>query len=181
MIKKIINWLNAPANVYVACKMTGLPQNELLEKAYKISEALAKHGLTVHHPVLKEGIKKVTTKLQDRTFEEMVKIWNDDKRAVHRASVIFDTAAEVYSTGAKREVGKARYGDWTILVSLWEHLEPPFIAKDEDDACVKSADEAGQIISKLWGTRLKRMAWRFPIYLNNWYDISLRKIYQFFK
>jgi len=181
MIKKIIKWFNAPASIYVACKMTGLPQNELLEKAQKVTTTLEKYGLIVHHPVLKEGIKKVTTRLQDRTYEEMVEIWGADKKAVHAANIIFDTAAEVYSTGAKREVGKARYGDWTILVSLWEQLEPPFIAKDEDDACVKSVDEAGQMIVKLWGTRLKRMGWRLPIYLNNWYDISPRKILQFFK
>jgi hypothetical protein len=182
MIKKITNWFNAPAQIYVACKMTGLDCHDMRVIADEVTKKLEAYGHTVHHPIIKENIPYSHTKLKDRTPEEMDRLWNEDCKAVKWATVIFDTAAEVYSTGAKREYGKARYRDWSALVTLWgKDSLPPFIARKEDDVCVHSVEEAAAEIHKRWGTRVKRMAWRLPFYIRHWHNISLYKIWRFFR
>lgn len=182
MFKWLFDWLNEPPTVYFACKMTGLYQDDMRERAEKDTKVLQQYGIIVHHPIIKENIPKVHEMLSDRTEKEMLKLWNDDKKAIKKCSVFIDSAAGLYSTGAKREFGKARYRDWTPTVTLWDQsTKLPFIAREEDDMCAHSIDEVGQIIHKLWGTRLKRMAWKLPIYLSNLHDMSLYKIIRFFK
>lgn len=179
---KIKAWLDDPGTIYFMCKMTGLMQDDMRKKADIDVKVLQQYGLVVHHPIIKENIPMVHEPLKDRTEKEMVKLWNDDKRAIKNAAIVIDSAAEQYSTGAKREFGKARYRDWTPTVTLWEKSpKPPFIAREEDDVCAHSIDEAGQLIHKLWGTRIKRMAWKLPIYLSNLHDLSIYKITRFFK
>jgi hypothetical protein len=178
----MFKWLNSPPQVYFICKMTGLYCDDMRLKADHDSKILQAHNIIVHHPIIKEGIPKVHEMLKDRSEKEMDHLWNGDKKAIKWASVIIDSAAGLYSTGAKREFGKGRYRDWTPTVTLWDKgVHPPFIARQEDDICVTTVEEAASTIQKLWGTRLKRMAWKFPIYLANWHDISLYKIWRFFK
>ncbi len=182
MIKKIVHWFNSPAQVYYICKMTGLYCDDMREAADRACDALQAHGIVVHHPIIKERIPKTHTMLQDRSEREMAHLWGDDKKAIKWANVIIDSAAGVYSTGSKREFGKSRYRDWSPTITLWDKgVHPPYIARNEDDICVTSVEEAAAVIQKLWGTRLKRMAWKLPIYITNWHDLSLYKLYRFFK
>lgn len=182
MFKAVGNWFNAPAKVYFICKMTGLYCDDMRAKADKDAKILQAHGIVVHHPIIEENIPKTHMMLKDRTEKEMEHLWNGDKAAIKKVNVIIDSAAGLYSTGAKREFGKGRYRDWTPTLTLWDKgVTPPFIARQEDDICVNSIEEAASIIQKLWGTRLKRMSWKLPIYITNWHDLSLYKLVRFFK
>lgn len=183
MFKWLIDWFNAPASVYQACKMTGLDCSEMRAKAEHDVKVLRDHGIIVHHPVLKEDIPRTHATLKDRSEKEMTKLWeHDDKRAIKKANVFLDSAADVFSIGVKHEYGKGRYRDWSPAVLIFKpDTVIPFIARAENDACVHSIEEAASVIQNLWGTRLKRMAWKLPIYLSGWHDISLYKIYRFFK
>lgn len=167
--------------VYVACAMTGLYCDEVLTKAQADRETLERFGIKVHHPVIEEGIPHEHKLLDFKTDKELDIIWEKDKQVIKSSHVVIDTAAAVHSTGAKREAGKCRYALWKPYVSVWPDGNVPFIARKEDDACVTSVEEAGYIVQKRWGSRIKRMAWRLPIYLKHWDNISLAKIVEFFK
>jgi len=169
--------------VYVACKMTGLKHKEMVDKALEDSKVLHDMGFSVYHPVLKEGIPKDNKVLKDRSDEEMYEIWEEDQRAIREADLVIDTAPHLYSTGARREHGKVRYDQWKPYVSVWpeDFKKIPYIARKEDDAVVRSVAEAGKVSMHHWGTRWKRMKYKFPIYLRHWDNISLRKIVLFFK
>lgn len=169
--------------VYVACKMTGLKQKDIVEKALDDSAVLHTMGFDVYHPVLKEGIPKTGAFLKERSDEEMDPIWEEDQRAIREADFVIDTAPHLYSTGARREHGKIRYDQWKPYVSVWpkDFKRIPYIARKEDDAVTHSVDEAGRVAMSKWGTRWKRMKYKFPIYLKHWDNVSLRKIKLFFK
>ena len=169
--------------VYVACKMTGIKHKDLVAKAISDSKILDELGLSVYHPVLKEGIPKDNKILKDRSDEEMYEIWEEDQRAIRAADLVIDTAPHLYSTGARREHGKVRYDQWKPYVSVWpsDFRQIPYIARKEDDAVVRSIGEAGRVAFDKWGTRWKRMNYKFPIYLRHWDNISIRKLKLFFK
>lgn len=166
---------------YVACKMTGLYCDDMLKKAQADRVTLESFGVKVHHPVIEENIPNEHTLLDDKTDKELDILWEADKQAIKSSHVVIDTAASVHSVGAKREAGKCRYALWKPYVSVWLEGSAPFIARKEDDACVGSMEEAGYVVRKRWGSRLKRMAWRLPIYIKHWDNISLAKIVEFFK
>lgn len=168
--------------VYVACKMTGLKNKDLIIKARKDCADLLKHEIFPHHPVIMEAIPENEEMLPERSEVEMKQLWGNDKIAVKTVDVVIDTAPHVHSTGASKEIGKARFRDWTPTVAVWpEGSKIPFIAREEYDICVNSMDEAGYLIQEHWGTRWKRMKWRFGIYLSHWNEISVRKIFRFFR
>lgn len=169
--------------VYVACKMTGLTQKEMVNTAIDASAILHTMGFSVYHPVLKEGIPKDNKILKERSDEEMHEIWEEDQKAIREADLVIDTAPHLYSTGARREHGKVRYDQWKPYVSVWpkDFKKIPFIARKEDDATARSVDEAGRLALQRWGTRWKRIKYKFPIYLRHWDNISLRKIILLFK
>lgn len=169
--------------IYIACKMTGLMCDEMIDAAQDISVIMAEHGLTPHHPVLKEDIPYVHEPLTERGKAEMGAIWDDDKRAIHRAHVLIDTAPHLFSAGLKEEMGKARYRDWKPTVAIYPAGTTffPRIVMKERDFVTTDAVAAAIYIEKTWGTRLRRMKWRLGIYLTHPFDISLRKLVQFFR
>jgi hypothetical protein len=170
------------ARVYIGCKMTGLYCDEMLEEAEDISLIFYGEGLDPYHPVLREGIPDIHKKLTERSPEEMAIIWREDKNAIKNAHVVVDTAPHLFSAGLKEEIGKARYRDWKPTVAIYPRgYAVPHISRTERDFVTNSATEAAIHINKLWGTRLRRMRWRLPIYIRNWQYISLAKLWEFFR
>lgn len=171
-------------NAYLGCKMTGLMCDDMIDAAQHISVHMVENGVTPYHPVLKEDIPYVHEPLTERTPEEMDIIWEADKAAVKWANVIVDTAPHLFSAGLKQEVGKARYRDWKPTVAVFpsdfDLSKVSFITKKEYDFVTNDENEAAKHIGQMWGTRLKRMKWRLPLYLRHPFDISLRKLIQFF-
>lgn len=176
------HWLHdVNVKVYYACKMTGLYCDDMRKQATKDSKPFKERGIDIYHPIIREGVPYVHKMLEDRTEKEMFIIWEDDQRAIRNAHVVVDSAASIYSTGAKREVGKSRYDQWKPLVSIWPNGHPPFIARKEDDACVCDATTASMAVLLKWGTRWKRIKWRCGIYIEHWDNISLRKLIEFWR
>lgn len=169
---------------YIGCKMTGLMCDDMIDAAQRISVVMFENGVNPYHPVLKEDIPYVHEPLTERSKEEMHEIWEDDKAAVRWAHIIVDTAPHLFSAGLKQEIGKARYRDWKPAVAIFPEGHDlntvSFITKAEYDFVTNSEHEAAQYINLMWGTRLRRMKWRLPIYLRHLSDLSLRKLIQFF-
>ncbi len=180
-VKDILTGESMNVSAYVACKMTGLYCNDMRRQAEIDRATLEGFGIDVHHPVIEENIPYEHRLLEEKSDKELDVLWKADKRAIKSKRVVIDTAASLHSTGAKREAGKCRYALWKPYISVWPNGNIPFIARKEDDACVTSVAEAGYVVQKRWGSRLKRMAWRVPIYLKHWDNISLAKIIEFFK
>lgn len=175
------HWLHdVNVQVYVACKMSGLPQDEMKTRALEVVKILKGHGITVWHPVIEEKISKSKKILVDRPDKAMVPIWSDDRKGVKWAHVVLNTAASYYSVGASREAGKARYGKWKPTPSLWEN-NAPFIARKEDDGAYYTLDEAGYTIVERWGTRWKRMRWRWPIWKKHFFKSQIEKLIEFWR
>lgn len=181
LYKGFVRWLMAPCEVYVLAKMTGENCRVMRRKAMKATHALEKFGLIVHHPVIDEGVPDEDKVLTPRSQKELLWLWLRDKAMIKQSHAFLDTAADVFSVGAKREFGKARFRDWKPIVTLWEHGEWPLIAEEEDDQIVATVEEAAALIEKMWGTRWKRILWRIPIYLSHPLDISPRKLWQFWR
>ena len=176
------HWLHEPyVQVYVACKMTGLPKDKMREKALAVCQILQDHGITVWHPVIAEKIPKSKKILLDRTDKEMAPIWKDDRKGVKWAHVVLNTAADVYSAGAWRETGKSRYGRWKPTPGVWVDREVPFIARQEDDGYYSTIEDAADDIVERWGTRAKRIAWRWPIWKEHFIKSNIEKIIEFWR
>lgn len=168
---------------YVGCKMTNLPCYQLIDDAQHISTILVEYGIEPYHPVLKEEIPYVREPLKERSFEEMIQIWSDDKKAVREAHVVLDTAPHLFSAGLKQEVGKARYRDWKPVIAIFPEgfdlSKVSFITRAEYDYVTNDIEDAAEWIRFMWGTRIRRILWRLPIYLRHLSDLSLRKLIQF--
>lgn len=182
MLSFLRTWLHEErVQVYVACKMSGLPQDHMRKKAEEVTGELEKYGITVWHPVIEEKIPKSKKILIDRSDKEMTPIWKDDRKGVKWAHVVLNTAADVYSAGAWRETGKSRYGKWKPTPSVWVGKEPPFIAREEDDGCYMSIEEAAQAIKERWGTRARRIKWRWPIWKKHLIKSFVEKLIEFWR
>ena len=169
--------------VYIACKMTGVNCDELVRRAREDLAALEKHDIEAIHPVIAEGVPEVSEPLPESTTDMMDFRWEEDQKAIKWADVVVATAPHMWSSGAIREHGKVRYDQWKPYISVWpkDVAVIPFTAQKEDDACVRTVDEAGRVASLKWGSRMKRIRWRIPIYMRHWDNVSLRKIILFFK
>ena len=176
------HWLHdINVKVYFACKMTGLYCDDMRKQATQDIKPFVERGISIYHPIVREDVPYVHKLLKDRTEKQMYEIWEEDQRAIRDAHIVVDSAASVYSTGAKREVGKSRYDQWKPLITIWPNGHVPYIAHKEDDACVHDADTAAMAIETHWNTRWKRMKWRLPIYIKHWDNISWRKIKEFWR
>ncbi len=168
--------------VYVACKMTGVSRPELVENARREKATLEEYGMDVFHPVIEEEVPEIPGPMPEPDLRLQDMRWENDQEAIRRADVVIAISPHVWSSGAIREHGKARYDQWKPYVSVWpDGILIPFTAEKEDDACVRSIHEAARVIYERWGTRMKRIKWRLPIYARHWDNVSLRKIVLFFR
>ncbi len=167
--------------VYCGCKMTGLMCDDMIDNAQRLSITLVENGITPYHPVLKENIPYMHEPLNERSPEEMHEIWEADKAAIKDAHVVIDTAPHIFSAGIKEEITKARYRDWKPTVAIYPEgtLFVPFIVNESRDFVTTDENTAAMYIQYKWGSRWKRMKWRFPIYMRHIADLSIRKLAQF--
>ncbi len=176
------HWLHdINVQVYVICKMTGLPQDQMRKRAEEVTAVLESRWITVRHPVIEEKIPKRKILLKDRPTKEMIPRWIKDRKGVKWAHVVLNTAAGVYSAGGAREAGKSRYGQWKPTPGLWEDKEAPFIAREEDDGYYSTIEGAADVIVRRWGTRAKRIAWRWPIWKEHFIKSNVEKLIEFWR
>lgn len=150
--------------IYVACSMTGQDQAKLLKEAHHITDMLTAAGFKVFHPVLEEGLKKTHEKLTASAATLPPK-WQLDKEAIRHSFCLIDAAADLKSEGREHEVGLMRYCYWRPVIRISPRHAQGFysIACLEDDIIVGTPEEAVHTIKVLFGTRSKRIWWRFKM------------------
>ena len=153
--------------VYVAHAMTGLPWNKVKENSERVRKILENNGIKVIDPInienesVSESISTDTSKIPNRADDGGKKAWYGDKTAIREAHVVLDITPELKSEGVLRELGYARFYLWKPVVRLYkEDSEPHMITVFEDDAVVRSLEEAVKVMKEKWGTREKRVTWR---------------------
>ena len=135
-------------------------------------------GFTVLDPVQAEGVKATPGNLQ-ASKKQMNSYWPRDKQMIRQAHVFMDMTPHLKSQGVEREGGYARYNLWKGVVRVFPRGQKPHPANVcyfEDDVIVDSLGEAAIEIQRRWGTRRKRIIWRFKMLnrcLLKWFKYQL--------
>ena len=153
--------------VYVCHAMTGRPWNEVKDQSRAVKVFLESRGFEVIDPIeiendsVSENIDTDKSSIPNRIDEGGKKAWYGDKIAIRKAHVVLDITPELKSEGVLRELGYARFYLWKPVIRLYkEKSEPHMVTIFEDDAVVRSLEEAADVIEERWGTQEKRVAWR---------------------
>jgi nucleoside 2-deoxyribosyltransferase len=147
--------------------MSGRIKEEVVREALQDKEELEFLGFKVLCPVVTENILPTQENLQ-ASVEQMNEFWYRDKRMIEEADVLFDMTPERKSEGVAHEIGYARYFLYKPVIRVYPQGKlPPFssVSYYEDDAIVDSLHEALEYADKIHGTLLKRLWWRFKLYL----------------
>lgn len=154
--------MKTDVKIYLATSMTGLFCDDIWKKAISDMQTYEKEGITVITPIMGEGIPFAHVKLQDRSPEEMTRVWkHKDKRAVKDTHVTVYNAPERWSQGVAHELVLARGVLWKPVVYVGTHAG--FITREEDDVVAATHQEAAIAIVQRWGTRRKRIVWRLKM------------------
>lgn len=143
-------------------RMTGRSKAAMVKEAEEATIVLAKYGIQVISPVLKEGIEAKHEILQAISDEQLAVEWKKDKKFVRDCHVVLDlsSASKLRSEGSIHELAYARYALFKPCVRLFPHGLGPSVTKLEDSVIVQTLDEAGIEIVTRWGTRTQRILWR---------------------
>lgn len=148
--------------IYLATPMTGLYCDEIWVKAINDSQVYEKEGIEVITPIRGEGIPFAHVKLEDRSPEEMRRVWKTkDKGAVKDTHVLVYQCPDRWSQGVAHELVLARGVLWKPVVFVGRNAG--FITREEDDVVAHTHQEAAIAIVQRWGTRRKRIMWRLKM------------------
>jgi hypothetical protein len=151
--------------VYLAQKMTGVSQKELIVKAVNAAQILRKHGLDVVSPVIEEGVKFVDAPLANVSEHSLDPLWKRDKEDIkNKCFVVLDLDGSLQSMGTKREYALQRMFLWSPIVTIVPRGYPYSVANLEDDYICESVEIAADVIAQRWGTWLARRIWQTEIY-----------------
>ena len=153
--------------VYVAHGMTGLPWNEVKANSERVRRVLEACDIEVIDPIniendsVSDSISTDKSAIPNRPDDGGRKAWYSDKEGIRKAHVLLDITPEMKSEGVLRELGYARFYLWKPVVRLYKkESNPHMITVFEDDAVVRSLQEAVRVMKERWGTLEKRTAWR---------------------
>lgn len=154
--------MKTDVRIYLATPMTGLYCDEIWVKAINDSQKYEKEGVTVVTPIAGEGIPFDHVKLQDRTPEEMRRVWKfKDKGAIKDTHVLVYECPDRWSQGVAHELVLARGVLWKPVVFVGRNAG--FITREEDDYVAMTHEEAAMVVRLRWGTRRKRIIWRLKM------------------
>lgn len=154
--------MKTDVSIYLATPMTGLHCDDLWKKAINDSQAYEREGIKVISPLVGEGIPFEHVKLQDRSEEEMHRVWKlKDKKAIKDTHVLVYECPTRWSQGVAHELVLARGVLWKPVVFVGTNAG--FISREEDDVVAHSHVEAALAIRQRWGTRRKRILWRLKM------------------
>ena len=156
--------------IYVCHAMTGRPWNEVKDQSRAVKVFLESRGFEVIDPIeiendsVSENIDTDESSIPNRIDEGGKKAWYGDKIAIRKAHVVLDITPELKSEGVLRELGYARFYLFKPIIRLYQlKSEPHMVTIFEDDAVVRSLEEAADVIEDRWGTWPKRIMWRIKM------------------
>lgn len=148
-------------SIYLATPMTGLNCDDLWIKAINDKQVYEKEGVRVVTPIEGEGIPFAKVPLQDRSDEEMTRVWKrKDKGAIKETNVLVYEMPTRWSQGVAHELILSRGVWWKPTVFVGK---AGFITREEDDYVAASHTEAAKFIASTWGTRSQRILWRLKM------------------
>lgn len=154
--------MKTDVKIYLATPMTGLYCDEIWKKAINDKQVYEREGITVVTPIDGEGIPFQHVKLEDRSEQEMHRVWKQkDKQAIKDTHVLVYECPARWSQGVAHELVLARGVLWKPIVFVGRNAG--FISREEDDVVAHSHTEAAVAIAQRWGTRRKRILWRLRI------------------
>lgn len=161
MLKRFLNWLNeVNVSVYLAQAMTGKNCRQIVELDTKVTKIFKKRGIRVNSPVAVEGVKASNKPLGVISSDDLLVKWKEDKRMIRRSNILVDIAAWSSSEGVKFEIGFSRYAMFMPVVRIHPTLGVS-VGRFESAEICSTFEEAADIIVGKYGTRWKRIQWRF--------------------
>jgi hypothetical protein len=127
--------------------MTGFRCDELLRKAFELSDIYIKEGIGVISPVIDEHVRSLPTILEDRNDVEMAEIWEQDKRDIVISNVLVYEIPQKWSQGLVSELMYAR----EIKKPIVAVGTAGYIARVTHDYVAATHQEAAFVIKNRWG------------------------------
>lgn len=154
--------------VYIACKMSGRDKHEMVTRAKYVCKTLRKYGVTPISPVMEEQVKAEKGRLINNNKARLRTFWQRDKDIIrYESHVVLMDHAEMKSMGMEREYMLQRGVLWKPVVIVVEPGAVLSVAEFEDDYVTYSVEQAARYINQMWGTRQKRIVWRFKMLLRS--------------
>lgn len=145
---------------YTAIAMTGKNRKEICEIDAYATNVLKHHGIIVLSPVAKEHVTPEDKPLVQVSEEILEKLWKDDKAYIRQAHVLLDLSGFSISEGVRHEIGYSRYALFLPTIRIHPKLGIS-VARLEDDLICETVEEAAVLIAEKFGSRWKRVKWRF--------------------
>ena len=172
--------------VYVAHGMTGLPWNEVKANSERVQNLLESYGIEVIDPIniendsVSNSISTDKSAIPNRPDDGGKKAWYSDKAGIRKAHVLLDITPEMKSEGVLRELGYARFYLFKPTIRMYApKSNPHMITIFEDDAVVRSLEEAVEVMLDRWGTWPKRIMWRIKMLSRSLPKFIWRQIMEF--
>lgn len=147
--------------VYLAQKMTGKSQRQLVEDALEAMRVFNQYGLRVWSPVIKEGVPLDDGPLPPSEVDRLHSLWTMDKEeGLGTSHVLYDMDGLLMSQGVSIERGYQRWYQWRPVIRRMPVDSPYSISHIEEDFIVHSHDQAALYITKRWPTRFSWIAWK---------------------
>lgn len=155
---------NAPKiKVYVAHRMTGRYQDELVQEAMLTKRALENYGFEVLDPIVAENVANIHEPLTQVDASQLERYWRRDKEMIREADILLDFMSCNKSDGVAKELGYARWCLWKPVVRVFPNLGFS-ISRIEDDVIVENLPDAIGVMINRFGSYEKLKAWRQDIW-----------------
>ncbi len=162
MFKELYNyWFGLSVSIYLADRMTGLTGYKIWQNYRSRKKIYRRKGIRVNSPVPGEGIKATRRPLPNRPGSAGTLIWLKDKLLVRKSNIMVYPLLKKRSQGCEWELVLARGSCWKPTVYL--HDNPGFISKEQSDIVCQTDQQAARLIVKQFGSRFKRLIWRFKM------------------
>ncbi len=145
--------------IYVAHKMTGKMQDELVREAEYTTRTLTNYGFDILDPIIEEGVKDVHEPLVQVSSDQLERYWRRDKIMIKEADLVLDFQSCNTSDGVNKEIGYARFCLWKPVVRVFPKCGIN-ISRIEDDAVVETLPDAIAFIQEHYGDYEKLRVWR---------------------
>lgn len=147
--------------MYVAHRMTGRMQDELVQEAALTTRVLENFGFEVLDPIVEEKVREIHEPLDAGTTGPHVleQYWRRDKEMIREADLLLDYNTVNKSDGAITEVGYARFCLWKPVIRILP--EGGFaISRLEHDFISHSLVDAVNLMVERFSTYEKLREWR---------------------
>lgn len=164
--------------IYVAHRMTGRYQDELVQEAALTTRVLTNFGFEVLDPIIEEKIQSVHEVLGSGTVGPhlLEQYWRRDKEMIRDADLLLDYNTHNKSDGAITEIGYTRFGLWKPVIRILP--QGGFaISRLEHDFVTETLVEAVALMVDKFGTYEHLRKWRQAMWdrcFAKWFDEQMK-------